>query len=88
MNNGKLEHIGKPYDLVSDWNTVLFQLVNSLGRMESDRLIEIARIAKINQKPETDEESLFEDGNKKIEESNSETTEREPFLKKNFSHND
>ena len=43
MDKGNVVDIGKPYDLIKDKTTILYDLVKSLDKSESDRLIEIAK---------------------------------------------
>lgn len=43
MDKGNVESVGRPYDLIKDKTTILHDLVHSLDKSESERLIEIAK---------------------------------------------
>ena len=49
LNNGKLENFGNPYDLLIQRNNILFELVQNLDKIETEKLVEIARISKLHQ---------------------------------------
>ncbi len=43
MSNGQLINHGRPYDLLQDKKSILFDLVHKLGKNEEERLFEIAK---------------------------------------------
>ncbi len=65
LSQGKLEDFGTPYELLMNHRTILHSLVFSLDKMESDKLVEIAKQSHLNKK------------SNKIENLNEETTENQ-----------
>jgi hypothetical protein len=45
LNKGKLENFGRPFELLNDEKTILYDLVYSLDKSESLKLAEMAKIA-------------------------------------------
>lgn len=43
MNNGKIENFGRPFDLLHDEKSVLYELVTHLDKSERDKLVEISK---------------------------------------------
>ena len=48
MSNGELVNYGEPYDLLQNRSSLLYELVQKLGKDEFDRLFEIAKAHTIN----------------------------------------
>ena len=45
MNNGRVENFQRPYKMILDETSILFEMLNSLEKGEKERLIEIAKSA-------------------------------------------
>ena len=43
LSNGQLINYGRPYDLLQDNNSILYDFVHQLGKDEEKRLLEIAK---------------------------------------------
>lgn len=43
MNNGRIENFERPYNLIMDETSILYEMLNSLDKMEKERLIEMAK---------------------------------------------